>query len=101
VDTLTHLNVAFYYIDPGSFAITRMPGMSNEPYDKLVNLKQKAPGLQIWLSIGGWTFSDNFTATQPVWNAISNSESNRAKFINQLVDFMGDQGFDGVDLDWE
>ncbi|KAK3360720.1 family 18 glycosyl hydrolase [Lasiosphaeria hispida] len=101
VGQITHLNVAFYYIQPVTFAIDRMPGVPSSAYNQLVDLKEKAPGLKIWLAIGGWTFSDNQTVTQPLWNEIARTEGNRAKFIQGLIKFMSDQGYDGVDLDWE
>ncbi|KAK0710667.1 hypothetical protein B0H67DRAFT_516214 [Lasiosphaeris hirsuta] len=101
VGQITHLNVAFYYIQPVTFAIDRMPGVPASAYNQLVDLKEKAPGLKIWLAIGGWTFSDNQTVTQPLWNEVSRTEGNRAKFISGLIKFMSDQGYDGVDLDWE
>ncbi|KAM7204861.1 family 18 glycosyl hydrolase [Rhypophila sp. PSN 637] len=101
VGQLTHLNVAFYYIEPGTFAIDRMPGVPPSAYNQLVDLKEKAPGLKVWLAIGGWTFSDNNTVTQPLWNEVSKNAANRNKFISGLIKFMSDQGYDGVDLDWE
>ncbi|KAH7633186.1 family 18 glycosyl hydrolase [Sordaria sp. MPI-SDFR-AT-0083] len=101
VDTITHLNVAFYYISPHFYDIVRMGGVSDEAHNNLMNMKQKAPGLKIWLSIGGWTFSDNDTDTQPLWGEIAGSSANRAKFIKNLSTFMSDHGLDGVDLDWE
>ena len=57
--------------------------------------------LQVFISIGGWTFSDNDTATQPTFSEIASNEANRKKFANNLVGFMKKYGFDGVDLDWE
>lgn len=93
--------MAFYYISPRSYDIVRMEGVSDEAHNNLMNMKQKAPGLKIWLSIGGWTFSDNGTDTQPLWGEIAASSANRAKFINNLSTFMSDYGLDGVDLDWE
>ena len=68
---------------------------------QITALKQRAPGLKVWIALGGWTYSDNDTTTQPVWSAISASPSSRAKFIGELVNFMTEWGFDGVDLDWE
>ncbi len=70
-------------------------------FNDITDLKSKAPGLRIWLSLGGWTFSDNGTATQPVFADLSSTTAKRAKFIGNLITFMREWGFDGVDLDWE
>lgn len=51
--------------------------------------------IQVFVSIGGWTFSDNDTATQPVFGDIASSAANREKFANNLVSFMKQYGFDG------
>ncbi|OAK93414.1 hypothetical protein IQ06DRAFT_236443, partial [Phaeosphaeriaceae sp. SRC1lsM3a] len=101
VDSLTHLNLAFAYIQPKTFEIVPMEKMSEKTFSQIANLKQKAPGLKIWISIGGWTFSDNDTDTQAVWGDIARSAANRATFTTNLYKFMKTWGFDGADLDWE
>lgn len=70
-------------------------------FEELTDLKHKAPGLQIWLSLGGWTFSDNGTDTQPVFADLSSTTQKRQKFISNLASFLREWGFDGVDIDWE
>lgn len=101
VDSLTHVNVAFGYIQPSTYTIYPIPGASTGGFQSITNLKQKAPGLKIWLSLGGWTYSDNETDTQPVFGDLASSEANRQKFIVSLSQFMRQWGFDGVDIDWE
>lgn len=56
--------------------------------------------LEVWIAIGGWTFSNNNTDTQPLFGEIARSEKNRKTFSENLVGFMRRYGFDGVDLDW-
>lgn len=68
-------------------------------FDDLTTLKSIKPDLKIWVSIGGWTFSDNNTATQPVFGDIAADAGKRQHFANNLVHFMQQHGFDGVDLD--
>lgn len=46
-------------------------------------------------------FSNNGIDTQPIFRQITTTESNRQKFVNNLVDFMKKYSFDGVDIDWE
>jgi chitinase len=98
---LSHLNVAFAYIQPNTFEIAPMPKTSEDIFAQLTNLKRKAPGLKIWISLGGWTYSDNGTDTQAVWGNIARDSSNRKTFADNLIRFMKTYGFDGVDLDWE
>ncbi|KLU89887.1 hypothetical protein MAPG_08856 [Magnaporthiopsis poae ATCC 64411] len=99
IDSLTHLFVAFGYIQPKTFKVAPM----REARDlyKITNLKQLAPGLKIWIALGGWSYSDNSTDTQPVWGDMASSPENRAKFLGELEKFMIHYGFDGVDYDWE
>ncbi|KAF2733512.1 hypothetical protein EJ04DRAFT_468282 [Polyplosphaeria fusca] len=101
VDSLTHLNLAFAYIEPKTFEIVPMQGVSEHTISQITNLKQRAPGLKIWISIGGWTFSDNDTDTQAVWGDLASSQNKRTTFANNVYKFMKHWGFDGVDLDWE
>lgn len=56
------------------------------------------PNVEIFISIGGWTFSDNLTTTQAVFSDIAASETNRNKFANNLVSFLKEYGFDGGKL---
>ena len=100
VDSLTHLNLAFAYIT-SDFNIMPMPGTGNDVFSQITSLKTKAPGLKIWISIGGWTFNDNGTSTQPLFGEIASSAVNRGTFTTNLYNFMKQWGFDGVDLDWE
>jgi chitinase len=101
VSSLTHLNLAFAYITPGDYRIVAMPDMSNKVLKDITNLRQKAPGLKIWIALGGWTFNDNGTNTQAVWGDLASTEAKRQKFTDSLYTFMNYWGFSGVDLDWE
>ncbi|KAI0863675.1 hypothetical protein F4860DRAFT_521760 [Xylaria cubensis] len=102
LDALTHLNYAFAYLDPNTFRITTMDAtIPVELFDKFSALKSINPRLQLYVSIGGWTFSDNGTYTQPIFGNIARTSSNRAKFANEVVSFLNHYGFDGIDIDWE
>jgi hypothetical protein len=74
LDSLTHLNVAFAYITPGTYDIAPMPRTSENIFSQITNLKRKAPGLKIWISLGGWTYSDNGTDTQAVCELLPDLE---------------------------
>jgi chitinase len=96
VDALTHLNYAFAYIDPQSFKLTTMDDATPEYlFQEVADLKKLKSGLEVWISVGGWTFSDNDTSTQPVFGNIARSESNRRKFADNLLSFLDLYGYDG------
>ncbi|UOQ86699.1 glycoside hydrolase family 18 protein [Gracilibacillus salinarum] len=60
----------------------------------LAKLKDQNPGLKTLLSIGGWTFSKNFSN-------VAASEETRQTFAASAVEFMRTYEMDGVDIDWE
>jgi chitinase len=102
LDALTHVNYAFAYIEPETYQVVTMD--STTPgglFDEITGLKQIKPDLEVWVSIGGWTFSDNNTVTQPVFGDVARDSKKRQKFADNLVHSMSEHGFDGVDLDWE
>ncbi|OTA92708.1 glycoside hydrolase family 18 protein [Hypoxylon sp. CO27-5] len=101
VGSLTHLHLAFGYITPGSYDIVMMPGVPDSVITDVMDLKQQNPGIKMIISLGGWTFSDNGTDTQPVFSDIVSSTANQLKFISKLLAFVNEYGFDGVDFDWE
>ena len=57
-------------------------------------LKQANPNVKMIMSIGGWTYSQNFSD-------VARTPEARSKFVNSCVDFMNRYGFDGIDIDWE
>ena len=100
---LTHLNFAFSFFDPTTFEISPMTSAAAKLYNSFSSLKQKRPGLETWISVGGWSFNDdgNSPDTRTAFSNMVSSSSNRAKFIAALQNFMQSYGFDGVDIDWE
>lgn len=90
---LTHINYAFVN------CIDSMAVLSNIKTDtlnfRLLNqLKKVNPDLQILISIGGWTWSKNFS------DAVLTPTS-RALFAKTSVDIVRQNKLDGVDIDWE
>lgn len=69
-------------------------------YSRFTALKSKRSGLQTWISVGGWSFTDP-GPTQQAFSIMTSSQGNRARFISGLMQFINTYGFDGVDLDWE
>ncbi|KAM7209977.1 glycoside hydrolase [Rhypophila decipiens] len=101
VDSVTHIYASFAYIKPNTFEVYPMGNVNEKTLFDLTNLKRKAPGLKVWIALGGWTYSDNGTDTQPVWGDLASSPAKREKFLDQLEKFMIYYGFDGVDYDCE
>lgn len=100
LDGFTHINFAFSFFDASSFEITSMDSNAASLYSRFTALKGKKDGLQAWISVGGWSFTDP-GPTQKAFSNMVSSQGNRAKFIGNLRQFMDTYGFDGVDLDWE
>ncbi len=64
---------------------------------QLLGLKHRYPDLKILISIGGWTWSGNFSAA-------ARDESSRQRFAASCIDLYLKQYrgvFDGLDIDWE
>ncbi|SMQ53701.1 unnamed protein product [Zymoseptoria tritici ST99CH_3D7] len=102
LDALTHVNFAFAFIDPKTYDIVTMDGETPASlFQETTNLKLIKNDLSVWISVGGWTFSDNNTATQPLFGEIAASDSKRQQFAKNAVHFMQQYGFDGLDIDWE
>ena len=105
---LTHVNFAFANIDNGrcivgdTYADTDKAfagdswdvGAKRGNFNQLTKLKATTPGLKTMISIGGWTWSKNFSAAAA-------TDSSRKTFVSSCVDFMQTYGFDGIDIDWE
>jgi len=84
---LTHINYAFVHVKDG-----RIIGNLRK-VDLLNEIKNKNPHLKTVISVGGWG-ADGFS------DAALSSES-REIFSQSAVEFMIDNNFDGIDIDWE
>ena len=119
-DKLTHINYAFANVSPEGKCLIGDPKADLErPYsaaesvsgvadpetgdalrgnfNQLIQLKQKYPQLQTLISVGGWTWSENFSAA-------AETEASRQAFVKSCVDIFLKQYkgvFDGIDIDWE
>ncbi|MCF2486685.1 glycoside hydrolase family 18 protein [Dyadobacter sp. CY347] len=93
VDKLTHINYAFVDVQKGKAFLTNEKTDSTN-FRKLKLLKGKNPDLKILISLGGWTWSENFS------DAVL-TEASRKIFAASSVDIIRKYDLDGVDIDWE
>ncbi|RXH58896.1 glycoside hydrolase family 18 protein [Granulicella sibirica] len=89
---LTRINYAFANVTDGK--VVEGFAHDRENFAILNALKQQNPTLKILVSVGGWTWSKNFS------DAALTKESRRI-FIDSSVDFVLRYNLDGLDIDWE
>lgn len=90
---LSHINYAFVDVKDNR------AWLHNEAIDtinlrKLSELKLQKPDLNILISLGGWSWSKNFS------DAVLTDTSTK-KFANSAIDIVAKYNLDGVDIDWE
>lgn len=61
---------------------------------KIRQLKNTNPNLKLFASVGGWTWSNQFSNT-------ANDPVTRGNFATSAVNFLRQYQFDGIDIDWE
>ncbi|MGM7700476.1 glycoside hydrolase family 18 protein [Pseudalkalibacillus sp. Hm43] len=91
---LTHLNYAFADVSDGGKVVIGDPEVDPTNFQQLKQLKLDNPNLQTLISVGGWSYSENFSDAAATPSA-------REKFAESAVSFIQKHGFDGVDIDWE
>ncbi|XP_025835319.1 endochitinase-like, partial [Agrilus planipennis] len=64
-------------------------------FRNLTNLKARYPRVKFLVAMGGWSQGSY------AYSVVAASASKRATFIQQIIDFIHNYGFDGLDLDWE
>jgi chitinase len=90
---LTHINYAFVDVKDSVAWLTNIETDSTN-FRKLNLLKKTNPDLKIMISLGGWSWSNNFS------DAVL-TESSRKKFASSCSAMVEQYNLDGVDIDWE
>lgn len=90
---ISHINYAFIDVKDNR------AWLHNEATDsinlrKLSELKKQKPDLKILISVGGWSWSKNFS------DAVLTDTSTR-NFANSAIAIVAKYNLDGVDIDWE
>ena len=95
----THVIFAFGWLKNGKLASfeenDETGGGKVGLYDRVVGLKGKNPKLKVLLAIGGWSFG---TAK---FKEVAKSRFSRQTFVFSAVEFLRENNFDGLDMDWE
>ena len=92
---LTQINYAFAQIDPDTLTIAlENPAHDQKNLAALRKLRQQNQHLKLLISVGRWSDSQYFS------DAVATA-ARRESFAASCVDFVVEQGLDGVDLDWE
>jgi chitinase len=93
-DRLTHLIYAFAGISTSGECVSESPADDRVNYPELLELKQHHPQLMTLISIGGASSAARYTSA-------TNSPSGIKTLAHSSVLYMVDNGFDGIDIDWE
>ena len=93
-DKVTHLNYAFADVSPDGLCVTDDPRGDSANFAELQKLKQRYPQLKTLISLGGADGSKYFPVA-------AKAADSRKQFVASCVRFMQDNGFDGIDIDWE
>jgi chitinase len=88
----THINYAFANIIDGKMAFELESDYPN--LERLINSKKDNPALKILVSVGGWTWSGDFSD-------MALTKESREIFINSCLEEIRKTNIDGIDLDWE
>lgn len=89
---LTHINYAFANVRDGGVVLEYDSDTAH--LAQLRALKAHNPNLKILLSVGGWTWSENFSDA-------ALTEASRATFARSAIALMVHHNLDGLDIDWE
>jgi chitinase len=96
----SHIFFAFSLLDPTTFRLSPMDTETGTLYGDVSAIKNRQPGVQVWIAVGGWAMNDP-GATRTTFSNVAKSEAAQDEFFEALVTFMMANDYDGVDIDWE
>lgn len=89
---LTHINYAFANVVDGKAML-----VNDHDTDNLIALnalKAQNPDLKLLVSVGGWSWSENFSDA-------ALTDSSRDVFARSVINLVTTHQLDGIDIDWE
>lgn len=89
---LTRINYAFANVKNGDVILGNPQDAAN--LKLLTSLRKQNPALQVLLSVGGWSWSGNFSDA-------ALTEQSRQIFVASALDLVRRYDLDGLDVDWE
>jgi chitinase len=93
-DKLSCVIYAFAAASADNECVSVKPADDAISFPELIQLKQQNPSLLTLISVGGAAHSANFPS-------VASSAAARQDFAKSCVQFMKQNGFDGIDIDWE
>lgn len=97
---LTTKSFAFATINPKTFEVRLPDKGSYGLLERLTAQKRFHPGLEVWIAIGGWSFSERNSTTFTTFSDLAASADHQRKFFSSLNKFVHKYHLDGVDIDW-
>lgn len=98
---IQRLNTSAYtHIHFGFAGINQDWSINTTAIDLQLPFLQGLQGVKKILSIGGWDFCTD-PSTYMIFRDVVASESSRSTLVNNILDYLSENNFDGVDIDWE
>ena len=91
----THINYGFAFVNDWGTNVRTYEWNDEAMYKRVMAKRRENPSLKVYLSVGGWTHG-----TGPFKIAAA-SDSSRATFARNSLQFIQTHDFDGIDIDWE
>jgi chitinase len=93
-DKVSVINYAFALPTERGECVLGDANASKAHFTALRELRKSHPGLRIMLSVGGW-------GTEEKFEAATSRPASMKRFIASCAQLVKENGFDGIDLDWE
>lgn len=98
----SHIYFAFGSIDPDTFEVIPASNADTLLYPQMQALQMRDLSQELWLSIGGWDFSNSDAPTATTFSDLAGANTSQQNaFFKSLTQFMTNYGFTGIDIDWE